>query len=63
MDTLFHVLGLIVLYATCLLALATLLFGLPGTFLIVAIKGAIAVVMFLLLVAASLRSQTPFSLP
>jgi uncharacterized protein YqgC (DUF456 family) len=36
MDTLLHVLGLSALLAVCLLALVSLLFGLPGTFLIVA---------------------------
>ena len=35
MSTLLHVLGLVTLFGVCLLALASLLFGLPGTFIIV----------------------------
>jgi hypothetical protein len=36
MDSLLHVLGIVLLFSVCLLAFASLLFGLPGTFLIVA---------------------------
>lgn len=37
METLFHVLSLLVLFAACLGALASLVLGLPGTFLLVGI--------------------------
>ena len=36
MDTVLHILGLVLLSGVCLAALASLLFGLPGTFIIVA---------------------------
>jgi hypothetical protein len=36
MDTFLHVLGLVLLFSFCLAAFAALLFGIPGTFLIVA---------------------------